>query len=138
MLEIIVPLLLFFCLVVASLGSLMIYKRLPSDHRDEETHAIVKLATGLFVLLTSLVLGLMIGTAKNTFESIERNLHTFATDLIILDRSLMQYGEEANAARQRLLQYVEGEIDETWSREGDNSIDDVAVERLLSAVGNEI
>lgn len=138
MLEIVVPLLLFICLVAASLGSLMAYKRLPSDHRDEETHAIVKLAISLFVLMTSLVLGLMISTAKGTFESIERNLHTFATDLILLDRSLVQYGPETNDARQRLLEYVERELNETWSRKGGHSIDDAAAERMLSDIGNSI
>ncbi|HEY7749643.1 MAG TPA: hypothetical protein VH933_13330 [Aestuariivirgaceae bacterium] len=85
MLEVIVPLLLFFCLVLASLGSLMIYMRLPAHHRDENTHSIVKLATNLFVVMTSLVLGLMISTAKTTFESIERNVHSFATDLILFE-----------------------------------------------------
>jgi hypothetical protein len=72
MLEVIVPFLLFFCLVMASLGSPMIYMRLPAHHRDEDTHAIVKLATNLLVLMTSLVLGLMISTAKTTFDTIER------------------------------------------------------------------
>jgi hypothetical protein len=35
--------------------------------------------------MTSLVLGLMISTAKTTFESIERNVHSFATDLILFE-----------------------------------------------------
>ena len=138
MLEIVVPLLLFFCLVLASLGSLVVYKKLPSHHRDEDTHAIIKLATNLFVLMTSLVLGLMISTAKGTFESIERNVHNFATDLILLDRSLALYGQEASDVRQRLVAYVQGEFNETWTRNSRSPIDDVAAERLLSDVGNAI
>lgn len=138
MLEIIIPVLLFVCLIVASLGSLVVYKKLPATHRDEETHATVKLATNLFVLMTSLVLGLMVSTAKNTFETVERNLHTFATDLILLDRSLMQYGQETNALRQRLLEYVDYELNQTWSKKGDQAIDNASAERLLSDIGNGI
>jgi len=138
MLEVIIPFLLFFSLVLASLGSLLIYKRLPLHHRDEETHATVKLATNLFVVMTSLVLGLMISTAKGTFESIERNVHTFATDLIVLDRSLSQYGQETNEARQRLVTYIDQELTGTWSGKSGPSINDVAAERLLIDVGNSL
>jgi len=136
MLEVIIPLLLFVCLVFASVGSLTIHKRLRAEHRDEDTHAVVKLATSLFVLMTSLVLGLMIGSAKNTFEFTDRNVHTFATNLILLDRSLAQYGPEANGVRQRLLAYIEGELTETWSGYSQPLISDAAAESLLNEVGN--
>jgi hypothetical protein len=56
--------------------------------------------------MTSLVLGLMISSAKSTLESVDRNVHTLAADVIVLDRSLQQYGVDADAARQRLLAYT--------------------------------
>ena len=36
--------------------------------------------------MTSLVFGLMINSAKNTFESIDANFHGYATSLIIFER----------------------------------------------------
>jgi hypothetical protein len=133
--ELLVPILILLCLVVASLGSLAVYKRLPAHHRDENTHAIIKLAANLFVVMTSLVLGLMISAAKNTFESVDRNVHAFATDLILLDRSLVEYGPETNDTRQRLLAYVKRAVDGTWRAGSQPLIDDIEAARILTDVG---
>jgi len=40
----------------------------------------------LFVVMTSLVLGLMMNSTKDTFETNNRDIRTLATDLILLDR----------------------------------------------------
>jgi hypothetical protein len=83
---------IFACLAAASLTNLSSYDRLPSRHRQDDTIAVVRLTANLFVVMTSLVLGLMINSAKNTFESIDHNVHAYATELILLDRSIRQYG----------------------------------------------
>ena len=44
--------------------------------------------------MTSLVLGLLLNSAKNTLKSTDRNVHAFATELILMDRTLRQYGPE--------------------------------------------
>jgi len=136
--EVLVPVFIFLCLIVASLGSLAVYERLPAHHRDENTHAIVKLAANLFVVMTSLVLGLMISAAKNTFESVDRNVHAFATDLVLLDRSLVEYGPEAIDTRQRLLAYVQRAVEGTWRANDKPLIDDVEAERILTSVGTSL
>jgi hypothetical protein len=41
------------------------------------------------------VLGLLLNSAKNTFEQVDHDMHTYATDLILLDRTLIQYGADA-------------------------------------------
>jgi len=136
--EVLVPVLIFLCLLAASFGSLAVYERLPAHHRDENTHAIVKLAANLFVVMTSLVLGLMISAAKNTFESVDRNVHAFATDLILLDRSLVEYGPGTNDTRQRLLDYVKRAVEGTWRGGSQPLIDDIEAERILTSVGTSL
>lgn len=98
---------IFICLSAASLGGLVIYQRLPSPHRGEETLNVVRMIANIFVVMTSLVLGLMIGSTKNTLDSVDRNIHAFAADLIVLDWSLRHYGADAGVARQRLLAYAQ-------------------------------
>lgn len=66
----------------------------------------MRLIAGIFSVMTSLVLGLMINSAKNTLESVDRNIHTFAAGLIVLDRALAEDGPDAKAARERLLAYT--------------------------------
>ncbi|OCP18833.1 MULTISPECIES: DUF4239 domain-containing protein [unclassified Ensifer] len=100
----------FLCLSVAALGMMHLYPKLPARHRDEDTNTVVRLVANIFVVMASLVFGLMINSAKNTFEGIDDNVHSFAINLILLDRTLRTYGLAGNDARQYLIAYVEGAI----------------------------
>jgi hypothetical protein len=106
MYEIIASLLIFACLVGASIGSLLLYEWMPLHHRQDDTHAVVRSVANIFVVMTSLVVGLMINSSKNTFEQVDHNVHTIATDMILLDRILVGFGPQGVEARQRLLAYA--------------------------------
>ena len=105
--EVLIAAAIFLCLTVAPLVSTAIWPRLPARHRDDDTNNVVRLAANLFGVMTSLVLGLMINSAKNTFESIDHNVHAYATELILLDRILREYGPETDAVRQPLVVSVQ-------------------------------
>ncbi|VVN01267.1 hypothetical protein PS645_03302 [Pseudomonas fluorescens] len=96
----------FLCLLTASLVMMHLYPKLSPRHRDEDTNMVVRLVANIFVVMTSLVFGLMINSAKNTFEAIDSNMHAYATSLIILDRSLRTYGPAAQNTRDHLVVYV--------------------------------
>ncbi|GLK88054.1 bestrophin-like domain [Pseudomonas turukhanskensis] len=102
---------IFACLFSAALLMMRFCPMLPSRHRDEETSTVVRLLANLFVVMTSLVFGLLINSAKNTFEAIDADVHVFATKMIILDRALRTYGPNADEARKRLEEYVQQAID---------------------------
>ena len=123
-------LLLFLCLVAASLGSLVVSKRLPARYRQDDTQDVVRLAANMFVVTTSLVLGLLFNSTRNTFEAVDRNVHAFATDLILLDRTLRQYGPEASDVRERLAAYIRQAVAGTWGADGSSVLNDRVAERL--------
>ncbi|WP_245480357.1 DUF4239 domain-containing protein [Neorhizobium sp. NCHU2750] len=92
----------------------------------------------IFVVMTSLVFGLMINSSKNTFESLDSNVHAYATQLILFDRSLRFYGDGADNVRQGLAVYLQHAI-------ADPSRADDAVqhrrneaEQRLTEVANEL
>lgn len=101
---------IFTCLLAASLLMMQLYPKLAARHKDEDTNAVVRLVANIFVVMTSLVFGLMINSAKNTFEAIDSNVHAYATSLNILDRSFRAYGTAAEKARGHLMVYVEEAI----------------------------
>ena len=136
--EMLVASAIFLCLVAAAISSLLISARLPARYRDDETHTIVRLAANIFVVTTSLVLGLLINSAKNTYEAVDRNVHAFATDLILLDRSLRHYGPEALGVRKQLAVYLHQAVEGTWPASGTPVLDDSAAEHLLDEVGNAL
>jgi hypothetical protein len=97
---------------------------------QEDTNTTVTLVANVFVVMTSLVLGLMMNSAKNTLETENRNVHALATDLILLDRTMKVLGPQADEARQHLVEYVETSLREDSILEGDP-----AAEVFLDAVG---
>src|SRR5581483_3164992 len=130
--EIVFALFIFICLSMASLSCLGLYEKLPIHHRGEDTHNVVRLAASVFVVMTSLVLGLLINSVKDTFEAVDRDVHTFATELVILDRTLRLYGAETNATREYLITYAQQALDDTWSSKGGPVNDDRAAEHIMN------
>jgi len=128
----------FVCLVAAGFGALLISERFPPRYRHDDTHNVVRLTANIFVVTTSLLLGLLLNSAKNTFEGVDSNVHAFATDIILLDRSLRQYGPEAAVVRQRLAVYLRQAIDGTWPAKGTPVLDDRAAELRLDEVGSAL
>src|SRR5215831_16421285 len=80
--------------------------------------------------MTALVLGLMLNSAKNTFETNNRDIRTLATELILLDRKLRALSPEAEDARRHLVEYVQ------TSLKGANILEeDPQAEASLEAAG---
>jgi len=133
--EALFALFVFFCLAGASLGALMLHGKMPAHHRHDDTQNVVRLIANIFVVMTSLVLGLMINSAKSRFDTINRDVHTFATSLIVLDRLLSLYGSDANDTRRRVAIYVERASDGTWTTSDPLLASDRTSEQLLADVG---
>jgi len=104
--EFLVPLATFVCLVAAASAGAAVGVRMASRRADGDTVAIVRLAVNIFVVITSVVVGLMLNSAKNTFETNNRNNHALATEIILLDRNLRTLGPEAGEARRDLADYL--------------------------------
>lgn len=134
--EVRIAVFVFLCLVIASLGALLSYQRLPEHQRQDDTQATVRLIANIFVVMTSLVLGLMITSAKGRFDAINRDVHTYASDLILLDRMLLLYGPEAAETRGKLLLYAERAANGQWTTNGELS--DKMSERLLEDIGTAL
>lgn len=131
-----IAVLIFFCLLAASLGGRAISERMPSPRRQDDTLNAVRRVASIFVVMTSLVLGLMISSAKSTFERVDRNVRSLATNLIILDRTLVQFGPETNDTRQLLLDYTKRAANST--RHDDPLLADRTSENLLKDVGKSL
>ncbi len=77
-------------------------RRLPAHHLDKDSHEIVKLATGMIATITALVLGLLVSSAKGTYDAINDGIRQTCAKTLLLDRTLSQYGPDARAARDQI------------------------------------
>lgn len=123
----------FLSMMGAALLVLFSNRRPLSERQQDDTSGVVRLVANLFVVMTSLVLGLMLNSAKNTLETNNSNLRTLATEIILLDRVMRGLGPEAEAARQNLLGYVEIALNEVNILK-----ENPKAEAALDAVGNSL
>ena len=74
-------------------------RSLPGDHLSPDSRDVVKLGAGLIATLAALVLGLMVSSAKGTFDAVNTGLTQSAANYSDLNRILHQYGSETKDAR---------------------------------------
>jgi len=91
--------------------------RLPEQHLSAESKDLVKLGMGLIGTMTALVLGLLIASAKNSFDTQRNGLAQLSANFILLDRALAHYGPETKEAREMLRASVADMLQHTWPQE---------------------
>lgn len=100
--------LLVFCLVfgVGYLATIL-RSRLPEHHLSAETKDTVKITMGLVGTMTALILGLLVASAKGTYDTQRGDVIGMSAKFIVLDRMFAHYGPEAADCRQQLRRAVE-------------------------------
>jgi hypothetical protein len=100
---------------------MMLRAILPEEHLSAESRDIIKLGMGLIGTMTALVLGLLVASAKSSFDTQRTGLAQLAGNVIFLDRALAHYGTEANDARAMLRASVADMLQRTWPEENAQS-----------------
>jgi len=90
---------------------------LPDPHLSSETKDVVKLAMGLVATMTALILGLLIASAKASFDTQKSGVIQMSAKIAFLDRGLAIYGPEAAEARAVLRLSVEDALASMWPSE---------------------
>ena len=90
------------CVYGGALLGLGLQRLLPKHHLSDESKDAVKLVAGLLATLSALVLGLLIASAKGSFEALNDALKQSAAKVVVIDRLLAQYGPEAKGVREQL------------------------------------
>jgi hypothetical protein len=72
---------------------------LPQNHMDSNSRDVVKLGMGLVGTMAALVLGLLIASAKSSFDTQSAELTEMSSKLVLLDRVLAHYGPAAQESR---------------------------------------
>src|SRR5215469_535595 len=115
MMDLIVALIGVACISIGLLAGLLLQNVLPAHHLDEASKDTVKIGAGMLATLTALVLGLLVSSAKTSFDAMNTAIASGGAKIIMFDRILANYGPEANEVRHQLRQTVSGAIDRIWS-----------------------
>jgi hypothetical protein len=107
------------CIFASAMAGLYLHARLPGHHLTKETQDVVRLGTGMLSVLASLVLGLLIATAKTSYDTTEQAIRGYATELILLDETFRDYGGTASVPRDLLRSYTAQTLADFWPKGGD-------------------
>jgi hypothetical protein len=92
---------------------------LPQHQLTGESREVVKLGMGLIATMAALVLGLLIASAKSSYDTQNAELTEMASKAVLLDRILAHYGPETKEARDMLRGSVASVLEMVSSKAGD-------------------
>jgi len=111
---IVIALAAFACIAAGAWVGGRIRRVTPVEHLTDDTREIVIAGLGLVSTLTAVVLGLLIDSAKGSFDAVNNDMKQLASKVVVLDSVLAQYGPETRAARTMLVRVVAGKIAAIW------------------------
>lgn len=99
---------------------MMLRAALPKYHLIEESKETVKVAMGLVATMTAIVLGMLISSAKRSYDVQSDEMTEMSSKILGLDRVLAHYGPEGEDLRGVLRTAVVRLIDQVWSNDPAN------------------
>jgi hypothetical protein len=115
--DLLISLLVFALIFGGALAGVVIRPLLSEQHLHPDSKDVVKMATGLIGTLTALVLGLLIASAKSSFDQKTGQVKQMTATIILLDDLLAQYGSEAASVRSLLRQSIPPLANRIWHEE---------------------
>ena len=112
-----ISLVVFTCIFGGAILGMFLRSRLPEHHQSADSQRIVNLGAGIIGTMAALVLGLLVASAKSTYDAQSNELMTMSAKLVLLDRGLSLYGPGAKDTRDLLRHAVSQIIERLWPNE---------------------
>jgi hypothetical protein len=109
--------LVFACVFGGAVLGMLLRVALPKHHVGADSIDAVKLGMGLVATMSALVLGLLVPSAKSSYDAQSSELTEMSSKVVLLDRILAHYGPEAKEARELLRSTVTRILDQMWSKD---------------------
>src|SRR5436309_1241336 len=109
-----VSVILFVILVGVTFLGGRLARVLPEEQLSADSKDAMKLALGLVATMTAILLGLLISSAKGSFDTARSQVMQMAAKVALLDRVLKLYGPEAMDARHALRDATADGVRRTW------------------------
>jgi hypothetical protein len=92
-------LLFIFC---SGLLGFLLRLKLTEEHLSKNSMSVISLCTGVLATMGSLVLGLMLSSAKTSFDTVANDINSMSGKIVLLDTALARYGPETQPLRDNL------------------------------------
>jgi hypothetical protein len=109
-----IALMAFVCMFGGALLGACLRPLLPGHHVSADSRDVVKLGVGVIATQAALVLGLLVSSAKGSFDTMNAEITQAGAKIILLDHVLARYGAETHDARQHVQRSLRSTIDSIW------------------------
>lgn len=106
--------LISLCVLGGALLGMFLNRALPPEHIGEKTEKVINISVGLIATLAALVLGLLVASTKAAFDAKSDEIRQSAVRIVLLDRTLRQFGPEAAPARAILHDLTRQRAMQNW------------------------
>lgn len=108
---------LFACVFGAALLGMLLCAALPEHHLDDRSKDVVRIGMGLVATMAALVMGLLVASAKGSYDTQRSGLDQISANITLLDTTLAQFGPEARNARDLLRHAVSLALARIWPQD---------------------
>ncbi|MCX7105297.1 MAG: DUF4239 domain-containing protein [Methylococcales bacterium] len=120
-------LLIAFIIFAFMLGGILLGSTLrvilPDDHTQADSKDILMASAGMMATLIALIIGLLVTSAKGTYDVTTLRITQVGAKIITLDYYLSRYGPEAKEVRELLPQAIASGIERIWPNESKHGAD---------------
>lgn len=113
----VVSLLVFVFVFAGALAGMALRRALPEDHLSSDSKDVVRLGTGLVATMAALVLGMLVSSAKSSYDTRKNEVAEMSSMIVSLDQLLASYGPEAQESRSELHDLVITSLNRIWPEE---------------------
>ena len=104
----------FMVVFGGALAGMGLRQVLPQNQLGAEAKDVIRLATGLLVTMTALVLGMLVSTANSSYQDRKNELAEMGSNFVLVDGLLASYGPDAQAIREELRGLAETGLERVW------------------------
>jgi hypothetical protein len=104
----------FVSILAAGLVGMAVRRAIPADHLGSSEKEVARLVTGLMTTMTAIVLGMLVSSAKASYDARTNEVAEISTQVVAVDRLLSKYGTETGEVRAQFRLLVEASVNRIW------------------------
>ena len=129
----------FISILIGAAIGMLLKRSARAELLEGGAKEVVRLGAGFLATLAALVIGLMIASAKNSYDTQNTNIRQLGTNAVLVDQMLLKYGPAAREARTLLREIIPSATARIWqenlaARGGSNFVVSSTGERFYDAI----
>ena len=104
----------FASIFVSGLAGMVLRRAIPEERLGSSEKEVARLVTGLMTTMAAIVLGMLVSSAKASYDGRTNEVAEISSQVVTIDRMLSKYGSETAAMRGHFRLLVEAGVHRIW------------------------